>query len=356
MKLIVSAIVAEIVCFALLPGIALGQQPFKFQGALELDGTAVNDTCAFRFILWDDSTSGSIVGPISFVDLPVAEGVFETTLDFGNVFDGSPYWLGISVTYSGGDCSSGPYQELLPRTPLATVPYAYGLKGPAYVRANDAEPALRVRNSGSGDGVRVDSAGGYGVFARGASGTAGYFAGDVVAEGHFRYPSARTYAYQVPVAAFMPTGYSETNGIDLSPFWNEVSGYIEVFDSPGTSESLAFSAEVNLPDSVTITAVKLHYYDDDATNDIEFIYSFLRRPVSGTANEGIVVGALVNSSGSSSSVQNDSGFISGNALVENASYMYWLTVSIIQPVGSSWSPDLRFYGMTIEYHTNTLSN
>ncbi len=356
MKLIYFTIVAAFAGFALSPVAAFGQEPFNFQGILQLDGSAVTDTCAFAFVLWNDSTAGSTVGSVTYANLPVQNGVFETTLDFGTVLDGSTYWLGTSVAYSGADCSTGGFQDLLPRTRLAAVPYAYGLKGPSNVLADDSEPALRVRNRGSGDGVRVDSAGGYGVFARGGSGTAGYFAGDVVAEGHYRYPSARTYSFQVPVAAFEPSGFSETDGVYLKPYWNDLQGYIQPFDSPFPDETLTFEAEVNLPDSVTVTAVHIHYYDNDASNDVQFIYSFLRRPLASTTNEGIVVGASVTTSGSSTLVQSHPGTISGNTLIDNASYMYWVVVTIIQPAGNSWSNDLRFYGMTIQYQTSRLSN
>ena len=359
MKPFVCSIITAISSLGALPVGVAAQQPFNFQGSLEFSGMAVTDTCAFRFELKDDSKDGNTVGPVQFADLIVTDGVFDTSLDFSEVFDGTRYWLEISVRNSGGDCTMGAYEVLAPRTQLEAVPYAYGLLGPSTVAADDVGPALTVRNDGGGDGIRVDSAGGLGIYARGGSGVAaGYFAGDVVTEGHFAYSALRTYSHQIPVAAFEPSGASENvGGQDLDPYWNEVQGYIQIFDGAGSTESIAFEAPVNLPDSVTVTAVKLHYYDNDAANDVQFTYSLWRRALASTTIEGIVLGASVTSSGSSSSVQNHSGFVSGAIdLIQNGSYMYWMLVLIVQPPGHSWSSNLRFYGVTIEYETDRLAH
>ena len=122
---------------------------FTYQGFLEDGGTAVDDTCDFRFTLYDAATGGSTIGAVNTQTLDVDDGVFSTKLNFGNVFYRNRRWLSIDVRCPAG---SGSYSTLTPRaeitgSPLSnampnisvdptsghiginnnTFPYAYGL-------------------------------------------------------------------------------------------------------------------------------------------------------------------------------------------------------------------------------------
>ncbi len=95
---------------------------FTYQGRLTSDGgEPVDDSCDFRFTLWDDPDAGSQVGLLlSLPGVAVTDGLFTVQLDFGEVFDGTALWLEVAV-----QCSGDPgYSMLLPRQALTAAPYA----------------------------------------------------------------------------------------------------------------------------------------------------------------------------------------------------------------------------------------
>jgi hypothetical protein len=115
---------------ALTAGLALAQGPrtqaplgssFTYQGRLtDTEGRPINDTCDFRFSLWDDATSGSQTGStLDLADTDLQGGLFTLQLDFGSVFDGTALWLRVEVKCSGDDA----YATLDPRQPLTAAPY-----------------------------------------------------------------------------------------------------------------------------------------------------------------------------------------------------------------------------------------
>jgi hypothetical protein len=72
---------------------------FTYQGQLQQDGAPVDDTCDFRFLLYDQPTGGSQIGNTQTIsDVQVVAGYFDVALDFGSsVFDGAPRYLDIAV-------------------------------------------------------------------------------------------------------------------------------------------------------------------------------------------------------------------------------------------------------------------
>lgn len=95
-----------------------------YQGELRRAGEAVNETCDFRFRLFDAGADGTQLGPtleINWVD--VADGRLTVDLDFGaELFAGEGRWLEIDVRCPAGE---GAYVTLAPRQPI--VPTAYAL-------------------------------------------------------------------------------------------------------------------------------------------------------------------------------------------------------------------------------------
>ena len=125
---------------------------FTYQGRLDENDVPASTTCDFAFLLWDAAVGGSVVSIVNSLDVPIEDGLFTTTLDFGAVFNGNPRWLEIQLICDGETQPT----VLSPRQPINSVPYA--------VRSGFAE------NGGSGGSQWVSngtdltySAGGVGI-------------------------------------------------------------------------------------------------------------------------------------------------------------------------------------------------
>ena len=96
---------------------------FTYQGQLNSDGAPVNGSNDLTFVLYNAASGGGTVGTSNvFNDLPISNGVFTVTLDFGaGAFDGSARWLQLAVRPGA---STGPYTNLDPRQPILASPYA----------------------------------------------------------------------------------------------------------------------------------------------------------------------------------------------------------------------------------------
>lgn len=160
---------------------------FTYQGRLNDGGSPANGAYDLRFSLFDAASGGAQVGSTQALnDVAVADGYFTVALDFGNgVFKGDARWIVVEVRPGA---STGSYTTLNPRTQLASVPYALGLRPGATVNTTTANvPALTVgapnANSnalvatGNAAGYAVifgedqSPAGGYGVYGKSGTGT-----------------------------------------------------------------------------------------------------------------------------------------------------------------------------------------
>ena len=102
---------------------------FTYQGFLKLSGNPANANYDFQFSLWTAASGGSQVGAtLTLMSVPVQNGLFTVSLDFGNVWDGSDRYLQIAVRPAG----SGSYTTLSPRVKINPTPYA--------IRAGVASP------------------------------------------------------------------------------------------------------------------------------------------------------------------------------------------------------------------------
>lgn len=99
---------------------ALGTD-FLYQGQLKQSGTPPTTSCSMAFRLFDAASSGNQIGSPITTTVPVTQGLFTVSLDFGgSAFNGEARWLGIKVK-----CGSDPsFTDLDPRQPLAVAPYA----------------------------------------------------------------------------------------------------------------------------------------------------------------------------------------------------------------------------------------
>src|ERR1039457_3560120 len=75
---------------------------FTYQGRLNNNGAPVTGLYDFLFTLENAPSGGLYIGsPQDMPAVPVTNGLFTVTLDFGNVFDGNPRWLLTQVTTNG---------------------------------------------------------------------------------------------------------------------------------------------------------------------------------------------------------------------------------------------------------------
>jgi hypothetical protein len=104
------------------PALAPIGTSFTYQGSLIDGGSPANGAYDFEFKLFNDASVGTQVGStVTKGDVDTSEGIFTVELGFGDVFDGTAYWLEIWVRLGA---ETGGYQQLLPRQPLTAVPYA----------------------------------------------------------------------------------------------------------------------------------------------------------------------------------------------------------------------------------------
>lgn len=96
---------------------------FSYQGRLNVDGGAANGHYDFQFHLFSSETNATaLAGPVSVLAVPVSNGVFQVTIDFGlGMFNGEERWLEIAVKNSLTDDLP---QLLNPRQAITPAPYA----------------------------------------------------------------------------------------------------------------------------------------------------------------------------------------------------------------------------------------
>ncbi len=95
---------------------------FTYQGRLNNGASLASGSYDMKFTLYATNLTGNaIAGPVTNSAIAVNNGLFTTTLDFGDgVFAGTNYWLDIFVRTNGASS----FIELSPRQPVTPVPYA----------------------------------------------------------------------------------------------------------------------------------------------------------------------------------------------------------------------------------------
>lgn len=117
LMLILSAAVAMTTTQAMAQGTA-----FAYQGRLQNNGAPATGSYDFIFTLYATNVDGvAVAGPLTNSATAVSNGLFNVTIDFGSgVFNGSNYWLDVSVSPAG----SNTFTDLTPRQPILPTPYA----------------------------------------------------------------------------------------------------------------------------------------------------------------------------------------------------------------------------------------
>ena len=119
---------------------------FTYHGRLELSGEPANGSFDFQFALFGTSEGGAPLAPTFTANsVPVRDGVFAVTMDFGYVFDGTQRWLEVQVRPRG----SGAFETLRPRLELTGTPHAlYALRASS---ATAADGATRANTAATAD-------------------------------------------------------------------------------------------------------------------------------------------------------------------------------------------------------------
>jgi hypothetical protein len=106
---------------------------FTYQGTLIMSGSPANGNFDFEFLLFDSLANGTQLGStLARNGVPVTNGAFAVSLDYGNQFPGANRFLEIHVRTAGG----GGYTPLAPRQPVTSSPYS--------IKSNSAENAANA--------------------------------------------------------------------------------------------------------------------------------------------------------------------------------------------------------------------
>lgn len=116
---------------------------FTYQGLLQSGNNLAGGQYDLVFSLYPTSIGGSAVaGPVTNSAVNVTNGLFATTVNFGNIFAGASNWMEIAVSTNGANT----FITLSPRQQLTPAPYAL------YAETADAAGLTGVL-SGDGSGL-----------------------------------------------------------------------------------------------------------------------------------------------------------------------------------------------------------
>ncbi|MCO6510630.1 MAG: tail fiber domain-containing protein, partial [Aridibacter famidurans] len=125
---------------SLFAGVFGQSTEFTYQGSISDSGAPANGNHDFEFLLFDSPAGGTQVGQsVSSMSVPVSDGLFSVSLDFGDQFPGAERYLEIRVRPSG----TGGMTILAPRQKLGAVPYA--------VKSTNATNADNASNASNAD-------------------------------------------------------------------------------------------------------------------------------------------------------------------------------------------------------------
>lgn len=121
MKNLIGCLIGLAACFGIISANAQ-VTAFTYQGRLNSGSSPANGNFDVAFRLYTTNTAGSLfAGPMTNTAVPVTNGLFATTVDFGaGIFTGTNLWLELSVRTNG----SGSFVILSPRQPVTPTPYA----------------------------------------------------------------------------------------------------------------------------------------------------------------------------------------------------------------------------------------
>ncbi len=134
-----------LVVFCIVPIANAQNTQFTYQGSLNDTSLPANGNFDFQVDLFQTASGGTALATQTLLNVPVTNGVFRLTLDFGTNFTGGgARRLEISVKPAGGPT----YTILTPRQPVLSVPYAMqSINASNAVSADTATLATTANNS-----------------------------------------------------------------------------------------------------------------------------------------------------------------------------------------------------------------
>ena len=114
-SLLLLAIFSAAVCSTRAQGTA-----FTYNGSFNVGNTPAAGNYDLNFTLYDSITNGTSFGSVTNPGTSITNGLFSLALDFGNVFNGSNYWLELAVRTNG----ALQFTTLSPRQLVTPTPYA----------------------------------------------------------------------------------------------------------------------------------------------------------------------------------------------------------------------------------------
>ncbi|MEO1369030.1 MAG: hypothetical protein AAFX50_17780, partial [Acidobacteriota bacterium] len=137
------AALAALALAVVVPGAARAQTAFTYQAELEFQGAPAEGEFDFVFTLFDVAAGGvPLSAPVLLEDVEARNGLVTVTLDFGDVFDGTPKFLEIDVK-SASDF--GPFTALTPRKAITSSPAATFARRAGDVDTVDGQDAAELR-------------------------------------------------------------------------------------------------------------------------------------------------------------------------------------------------------------------
>jgi photosystem II stability/assembly factor-like uncharacterized protein len=123
---------------------------FSYQGQLQNNSQPANGTYDFFFTLYSTNLTGvPIAGPVTNTAIAVSNGLFSTSIDFGNTYSGESNWLEIAVSTNQANV----FAILPPRQQLFPVPYAITAANLSGAVSSAQLPASVITNGASGVNV-----------------------------------------------------------------------------------------------------------------------------------------------------------------------------------------------------------
>ena len=123
---------------------------FSYQGRLMDGAVPAAANYDFQFALFDQLSGGTQQGAtLTKSAVPVTNGIFTVTLDFGNQFPGADRFLDIMVKKS----SDPTYSPLTPRQPITTSPYSIRTLGAGAADSLAAACVGCVTDANVGSGI-----------------------------------------------------------------------------------------------------------------------------------------------------------------------------------------------------------
>lgn len=122
-------------------------EAFTYQGVLESSGIPVNQSVDLQFSIFDDPSTGTMLGPVNTkTNVVLTSGVFTVQLDFGPIFTTSARFLEIAVRIPHDPTDTAPFVTLNPRQLLTPTPVAsFALE--AAIAGDDGDWSIADLNS-----------------------------------------------------------------------------------------------------------------------------------------------------------------------------------------------------------------